>query len=168
VGPWLTQEKGQAMLTSEEEAYILEYAYVPEHCISLMTLVSGGEPFLIDDYFICHKDNWIILIGYPLEDNFNTENFKAVFSKVREKFRPDYISLVAPEMPSSLASDCQESESDVYFTLQTQQTVIYTADTTNGHPQSGETQSKKGTPKFKGGVFFQHAGRPSGTDGGIC
>jgi len=61
------------MLTSEEEAYILEHAYVPEHCISLLTLVSGGEPFLIDDYFICHKDNWLILIGYPLEDNFNTE-----------------------------------------------------------------------------------------------
>lgn len=112
------------MLTSEEEAYILEHAYVPEHCISLMTLVSGGEPFLIDGYFICHKDNWIILIGYPLEDNFNTENFEAVLSKVRKKFRPDYISLVAPEMPSSLASDCQECESDVYFTLQTQQTVI--------------------------------------------
>ena len=112
------------MLTSEEEAYILEHAYVPEHCISLMTLVSGGEPFLIDDYFICHKDNWIILIGYPLEDNFNTENFEAVLSKVRKKFRPDYISLVAPEMPSSLAADSQESESDVYFTLQTQQTVI--------------------------------------------
>ncbi len=112
------------MLTSEEEAYILEHAYVPEHCISLMTLVSGGEPFLIDDYFICHKDNWIILIGYPLEDNFNTENFEAVLSKVRKKFRPDYISLVAPEMPSSLASDCQESESDVYFTLPTQPAVI--------------------------------------------
>ncbi|NOQ18916.1 MAG: hypothetical protein GQ571_02985 [Desulfobacterales bacterium] len=112
------------MLTSEEEAYILEHAYVPEHCISLMTLVSGGEPFLIDGYFICHKDNWIILIGYPLEDNFNTENFEAVLSKVRKKFRPDYISLVAPEMPSSLASGCQECESDVYFTLQTQQTVI--------------------------------------------
>ncbi len=112
------------MLTSEEEAYILEHAYVPEHCISLMTLVSGGEPFLIDDYFICHKDNWIILIGYPLEDDFNTKNFETVLSKVRKKFRPDYISLVAPEMPSSLAADSQESESDVYFTLQTQQTVI--------------------------------------------
>ena len=59
------------MLTSEEEAYILDRAYVPEHCIHLMTHVSGGEPFLIDDFFICRKENWIILIGYPLEDHFS-------------------------------------------------------------------------------------------------
>ena len=112
------------MLTSEQEAYILKHAYVPEHCIRLMTLVSDGEPFLIDDHFICHKDNWIILIGYPLEDNFNSDNFEAVLSKIRKKFNPNYISLIAPQMPSSLVSECQESESDVYFTLPTQKTVI--------------------------------------------
>ena len=112
------------MLTSEQETYILNQAYVPEHCIRLMTLVSDGEPFLIDDYFICQKDNWIILIGYPLEDNFNTDNFEAVLTKIRKKFKPDHISLIAPKIPSSLTLNCQESESDVYFTLPTQQTVI--------------------------------------------
>ena len=112
------------MLTTEEKTYILEHAYVPEHCIRLMTHVSGGEPFLIDDYFICHRDNWIILIGYPIEDNFNLKNFDAVVFKVREKFHPDFVSLVAPEMPPALTSTCQESESDAYFTLQTQKAVI--------------------------------------------
>jgi len=112
------------MLTAEEEAYILEHAYVPEHCIGLMTHVSGGEPFLVDDFFICRKKNGIILIGYPLGDNFNARNFERAVFKVREKFRPDFISLVAPEMPAALASICQESESDAYFTLQTQNTVI--------------------------------------------
>jgi hypothetical protein len=112
------------MLTTEEKAYILEHAYVPEHCIGLMTHVSGGEPFLIDDFFICLRDNWIILIGYPIEDNFNLQNFEAVVSKVREKFHPDFVSLVAPEMPPALTSTCQESESDAYFTLQTQKAVI--------------------------------------------
>jgi hypothetical protein len=112
------------MLTAEEKEYILEHAYVPEHCIRLMTHVSGGEPFLIDDFFICHKGNRIILIGYPLEDNFNTKNFEAVVFKVREKFRPDFVSLIAPEVPPALASICQESESDAYFTLQAQNTVI--------------------------------------------
>jgi hypothetical protein len=112
------------MLTTEEKAYILEHAYVPEHCIRLMTHVSGGEPFLIDDYFICHRDNWIILIGYPIEDNFNLKNFDAVVFKVREKFHPDFVSLVAPEMPPALTSTCQESESDAYFTLLTQKAVI--------------------------------------------
>ena len=141
--------KNQDMLTAEEEAYILNQAYVPEHCIRLMTLVSDGEPFLIDDHFICHKDNWIILIGYPLEDNFNSDNFEALLSKIRKKFNPDYISLIAPQMPSSLVSECQESESHVYFTLPTQKTVI----------RSPVKRNLKGPPKFKGGVFFQHAGR---------
>jgi hypothetical protein len=45
------------MLTAQEEAYILDQAYVPEHCIRLMTHVSGGEPFLMDDFFICRKDS---------------------------------------------------------------------------------------------------------------
>ena len=112
------------MLTSDEEAYILDQAYVPEHCIRLMTHVSGGEPFLIDDFFICRKENWIILIGYPLADNFTPDQLEAVFAKVKKKFRPEFVSLVAPQMPSSLAAACRETESDAYFTLQAQKPVI--------------------------------------------
>ena len=56
------------MLTAEEQAYILEHAYVPEHCISLITRVSGGEPFLVDDFFVCLKGSGIILSGYPLDE----------------------------------------------------------------------------------------------------
>jgi len=112
------------MLTSDEKAYILDQAYVPEHCIRLMTHVSGGEPFLIDDFFICRKENWIILIGYPLADNFTPDQLEAVFAKVKKKFRPEFVSLVAPQMPSSLAAACRETESDAYFTLQAQKPVI--------------------------------------------
>jgi hypothetical protein len=117
-------QKNQAMLTSEEEAHILDQAYVPEHCIRLMTHVSGGEPFLIDDFFICRKENGIILIGYPLEDNFTPDQLEAVFAKVKKRFRPESVSLVAPQMPPSLAATCQETESDAYFTLQAQKPVI--------------------------------------------
>ena len=117
-------QKNQAMLTSEEEAYILDQAYVPEHCVGLMTHVSGGEPFLIDDFFICRKENWIILIGYPLEDNFIPDQLEAVFAKVNNRFRPEVVSLVAPQIPPSLAATCQETESDAYFTLETQKPVI--------------------------------------------
>ena len=54
------------MLTKDQEKYILDNAYVPEHTVGLMTSLSGGEGFLVDDYFFCRKENWIILIGYPL------------------------------------------------------------------------------------------------------
>jgi hypothetical protein len=41
------------MLTPEQEKYILSHAYVPEHTVGLMTSLSGGEGFLLDDYFFC-------------------------------------------------------------------------------------------------------------------
>jgi hypothetical protein len=125
-GSVANSQKSQAMLTSEEETYILDQAYVPEHCIGLMTHVSGGEPFLIDDFFLCRKENGIILIGYPLKDNFAPDKLEAVFDKVKKKFRPEFVSLVAPQLPSSLAVNCQETESDAYFTLETQKPVIRT------------------------------------------
>ena len=112
------------MLTTQEEAYIIDRAYVPEHCIRLMTLVSGGEPFLIDDFFICRKKNWIILVGYPLKNNFTPDKLETVFSKVKKKFRPGFVSLIAPEMPPAMAESFQECESDAYFTLETQKPVI--------------------------------------------
>jgi len=112
------------MLTAGEQAYILEHAYVPEHCISLITSVSGSEPFLVDDFFICLKNSWVILIGYPLDDRFTTKKLEAVVVKIRKNFRPEFISLVAPELPPSFASTCRESESDVYYALQTQRPVI--------------------------------------------
>ena len=115
------------MLTAGEQAYILENAYVPEHCISLITCVSGSEPFLVDDFFVCLKNSWVILIGYPLDDRFTTKKLEAVVAKIRKKFSPDFISLVAPELPPSFASTCRESETDVYYTLQTQKPVIRSA-----------------------------------------
>jgi hypothetical protein len=112
------------MLSAQEEAYILGQAYIPEHCIRLMTFVSGGEPLLIDDFFICRKENWIILIGYPLTDNFTCDALEAVFSKIKKTLRPEFISLIAPEMPSSLAATCGERQSDAYFTLKTRNPTI--------------------------------------------
>jgi hypothetical protein len=89
-----------------------------------MTHVSGGEPFLIDDFFICRKENWIILIGYPLEDHFTPDQLEAVFAKVKKRFHPEFVSLVAPQMPPSLTAACRETESDAYFTLEAQKPVI--------------------------------------------
>lgn len=112
------------MLSAQEEAYILDRAYIPEHCIRLMTFVSGGEPLLMDDFFICRKENWIILIGYPLADNFTRVALEAVFTKIKKIFHPEFISLIAPEIPSYLVATCRENQSDAYFTLKTQKPII--------------------------------------------
>ena len=117
-------EMSSAMLTAEEEAYILDRAYVPEHCIHLMTHVSGGEPFLMDDFLVCRKEKWVILIGYPLADNFTNDLLETVLSKIKKEFRAALVSLVAPAIPPALAATCHESQSDTYFTLETQKPII--------------------------------------------
>ena len=61
------------MISPEEEEYILDRAYVPEHIVSLMALLSKGEPFLDEEHLSFAKDNWLILVGYPLDGVFSQE-----------------------------------------------------------------------------------------------
>jgi len=112
------------MLTPEQETYILTHAYVPEHIVVLMTSLSGGEPFLIDDYFCCCKDDWVIFIGYPLQHEFVFDQFQVVLEKVKKKFKSERISLIAPELPRRLGARCREKDSDTYYTLNTRHPVL--------------------------------------------
>jgi hypothetical protein len=112
------------MITAEEEKYILTHAYIPEHLVGLMTRVSGGEPFLVDDYFYCRKGDWIIIVGYPLQHDFIINEFETVFNNLKKKYRPKYVSLVAPELPLSVTDSCRERESDYYYTLDIENITI--------------------------------------------
>jgi hypothetical protein len=105
------------MLTHEEERYILTRAYVPEHVVGLMTYLSEGEPFLIENFFGCRKNDWTILVGYPLEKGFDLAEFEAVVENVKNQFRPKNISIIAPQIVPSLLTTCTENESDCYYTL---------------------------------------------------
>ena len=109
------------MISPDEERYILTQAYVPEHIVGLMSGISRGEPFLIGDYLGFAKDNWVILVGYPLADNFDPEDFGRVIAGTITSFRPEYLWFVAPEVPPSIAQLCQARESDDYYTLALQQ-----------------------------------------------
>ena len=106
------------MLTHEEERYILTQAYIPEHVVGLMTYLSGGEPFLIENYFCCRKNDWFILVGYPLEKDFKLAEFEGVVEKLKNQFRPTNISIIAPQILPSLLKTCTENESDHYYTLE--------------------------------------------------
>jgi hypothetical protein len=106
------------MISPEKEKDILNKAYVPEHIVNLMVPISKGDPSLIDDYIYFSKDNWIIFVGYPLEHGFTAENLEGVLIDVIKRSQPDYISLIAPEIPSSLVQLCQERESDYYYKLE--------------------------------------------------
>lgn len=112
------------MITKLQEQETLTKAYVPEHLVGLMTRVSGGEPFLIDNYFCCSKKDLVIVVGYPLKNNFNINSLEQLLSKVIKKFDPIYVSLIAPELPPSILRSCQERESDYYYTLDLEKTIV--------------------------------------------
>ena len=105
------------MITPEEEAYILEKAYVPEHIVSLMALISKGDPFLIEDHLGLAKDNWLILVGYPFDQRFSLERSEKIIQQVLETFRPEILWFIGPEIPGSFLNTCQERETDQYYRL---------------------------------------------------
>lgn len=120
----LHADSAATMLTPEQEAYILRQAYIPEHVFGLMTNLSGGEPFLIDDHFCCRRGEWVIFVGYPFQSGFTPDKFEGVLQKLKKKFKPERISLIAPELPCKLVSLCRDKDSDYYYTLDTRYPVI--------------------------------------------
>ncbi|NWF93060.1 MAG: hypothetical protein HXY46_09085 [Syntrophaceae bacterium] len=109
------------MITCQEEEYVFTNGYVPEHLVGLMSAVSKGEPFLIEDHLNFVKDNWAILVGYPLDQHFSIERCEKVVKKVVERFRPEYLWLIAPEIPAPLLDTCRERETDRYYRLDLEQ-----------------------------------------------
>jgi len=112
------------MLSPQEENYILTHAYVPEHVVGLITSLSAGEPFLTEDHFFCRKEDWIILIGYPLQNRFDPAKLESVLENIKSKFKPVRISLIAPALSECLVSSCRERNSDDYYTLDARNPTI--------------------------------------------
>jgi hypothetical protein len=105
------------VISAREENDALENAYVPEHTVSMMKLISGGEPFLTDGYLSFAAGNWAIVVGYPLHGSFRSGHFSLLIEDTIERLRPDALWFIAPEPVSSLARLCHERESDDYYTL---------------------------------------------------
>ena len=105
------------MISPEEEEYILDRAYVSEHIVSLMALISKGDPFFIEDHLGFAKDNWLIFVGYPLDQRFSTERSEKIIHQTLETFQPEILWFIGPEIPAFLLSTCQERETDQYYHL---------------------------------------------------
>jgi hypothetical protein len=105
------------MISPENEEYILRHAYVPEHVISLMVLISKAEPFLTDEFVYYTKDDWVIFIGYPFDRTVTLERCDYALQSIRETLRPEYIWFIGENLPQSLASSHTERESDRYYSL---------------------------------------------------
>lgn len=100
------------MISEAEEELILTRAYIPEHIPSLMSFISGGEPFLDYGYLSYSGEDWLIFVGYPLEGDARLQD---ALDKALEKASPRTVFLIAPHIPSS--APCQEKTEDWYYTL---------------------------------------------------
>jgi hypothetical protein len=103
------------MIPSEEASYILSHAYVPEHIVDLMVLLSEGEPFLSKDYLSYRKDNWLIFIGYPLYRDTSPEPVETILKSLIEKFKPQYVWFIGKEVPESVGLPPGERNTDQYY-----------------------------------------------------
>jgi hypothetical protein len=105
------------MITADEEKWILKKAYVPEHIVSLMVIISKGQPFLSNGYLFYVGDNWGILVGYPLDSEFSPKSFAGAFAYVTSGYPSRYWWIIAPSLPEELLSSCGERQSDAYYRL---------------------------------------------------
>jgi hypothetical protein len=112
------------VITPEEEGYVLERAYIPEHIINLMGPISKGEPFLKEEHLGFVKDNWLIFVGYPLDGNVSQVRSERVLKQAVETFRPEVLWFIGPEILPSLLDSCKERETDRYYTLDIEQTTL--------------------------------------------
>ncbi len=118
---WLKWIRGETRpgggLSPEQEQAVLAGAYIPEHLAGLMTLISQGRPFLIDEYLGFVKDNWLTFVGYPLERPFTPERCEEVVRRAVETYRPEVLWFIGPEVPPSLGESCTRRQTDDYFRL---------------------------------------------------
>jgi hypothetical protein len=63
-------------MTPSEMKAIHEKAAVPEHSVRFMAAMSGGEPFLVGSYMFIAAEDWLLAVGYPLENNFTPKHFE--------------------------------------------------------------------------------------------
>jgi hypothetical protein len=105
------------MLTEAQEREILDQAYIPEHIVSLMKSLSGGEPSLIDEFLCFSKKDWLMVIGYPLRSPFQSESLEKAILKGLEKFQPVYAWFMAPETLPLFSRLCGSRQRDEYYEL---------------------------------------------------
>jgi hypothetical protein len=104
------------MITTAQQDYIEDHAYVPEHIHHYVTAISQTEPFLFGDYLAYAKKDLLIFVGYPFKETFEEKRMKSALEKAIKRFKPESVSLIAPSIPSPL-NDCIHPPSDHYYRL---------------------------------------------------
>jgi hypothetical protein len=102
------------MLSSNEYNQIYQQAYMPEHLPDYVAAISGGEPYLFQDYLCYYKSEHLLFIGYPLADS--PAEISRVYQTACERLNPRTIMVVADDL-SWLPDGNQPHGADRYYRL---------------------------------------------------
>jgi hypothetical protein len=104
------------MITTAQQDYINDHAYVPEHLTHYVTTISRAEPFLFEDFLAYANNHRLIFVGYPLEGAFDEGQVRRNLTKAIHRFKPRNVALTGPAIPSSL-ENFDQTLSDHYYRL---------------------------------------------------
>ncbi|GAB6060983.1 TraB/GumN family protein [Desulfonatronum parangueonense] len=106
-------------LTPAQYEILLDEASVPEHSIHYMKAVSGGRPFLLNDYLFLHAEDWLLAVGYPVQRHNDSQNGADVFDQALHEARratgATSCWAICPALPERL--DLYRTNQDQYYIL---------------------------------------------------
>lgn len=84
------------MLSSRELNLVYQRAYIPEHLPDYVKAISGTKSYLHCDYLCYFRKKRLIFVGYPLVSQQG--NIEHAFDSACERFHPDRVSIIAPQI----------------------------------------------------------------------
>lgn len=102
------------MITPGEEDLINYHAYVPEHLPGYGAAISGGEPFLLENFLCYQGGESLIFMGYPLQEPFEETKMEKILEGAIERFKPSRVALIAPYISRR---DGERGDRDTYYKL---------------------------------------------------
>ncbi len=99
---------------------LLTTATVPEHSVHFMQAVSGGKAFVQNGYLCFAADDWLTIIGYPLQGQapYNHDDFLEAKNQAVQRTQATQCFAMAAELPPSLQKHVQDK--DIFYTLSAQ------------------------------------------------
>jgi hypothetical protein len=111
------------MINRCQKDYLEKWAYLPEHLVAYVTAVQEVEPFLQDNYLFYVGEAGLVVIGYPLGEEFSRERFARMLTGTERKFPRATTAIITPGEPPDPEKWILKS-SDYYYELSLSSLII--------------------------------------------
>jgi uncharacterized protein YbaP (TraB family) len=102
-------------VTPSDVNAILEKATVPEHSVAFMAAMSDGNPFRVGPYLFIAAEDWLLAVGYPLEDGYTPKGFEQALTEALRRTAARDCWAICPELPERLKT--HRNDQDQYYVL---------------------------------------------------